>query len=331
MQLQWVAATTALAQVAQFAMTAAIAVSGGSLILFTIPAVLCELVNLALTAPRAHRMLPIRYRVRLAEWRSLLREALPLSIGAAFTTLTYRVDSIMLSGLDGFVAVGRYNVAFKFADLLHFVATAVSTPMLTILVASYPDRPVAFRGALRRASSLLVVLAACAVVGFGLYAGDAIALLYGDAYAEAGLATTILVASQGIGFATTLAFVVLAATAHHRAYPWVAAGGLLANLALNAVLIPRWSYEGAAFATLLTEVLVLGALAWLLGRVPHVRPFPLGAVPGAAAAALGALGAGLLLDGRVPWFVGAVAVTVVFAALARLLGALDPAQLRDRR
>ena len=64
------------------------------------PPILCELVNLAIIAPRAHRILPIRYRAQFRQWWSLLREALPLSIGAAFATLTYRIDSVMLAELD---------------------------------------------------------------------------------------------------------------------------------------------------------------------------------------------------------------------------------------
>lgn len=330
LQMQWVAVANTVGQVAQFSLTAAIAASGGSLLLFTVPPILCELINLAIIAPRAHRILPIRYRVQLRQWGSLLREALPLSIGAAFATLTYRIDSVMLAQLDDFVAVGRYNIAYKFADLLHFVSSAVAAPMMTILVAAYPGRPEDFRGALRRASTMLALLAGLALAGFALYAAELIELLYGAEYAEGATATVVLVAAQAFGYATSLAFVVLAATSHHRAYPWVAGTGLLVNVGLNAVLIPRWSFDGAAVATLVTEMLVLVALTALMLRIPYVRPLPLAALPRVAVAALGAYGVGFVLDGVVPWAVGGVLVAVAFVGFARATGALDPADLRGR-
>ena len=54
--------------------------------------------------PAAHRMVPFRYCVDLSVWRGLIAEAVPLTLGAAFVTLYYRIDSVMLSKLDGFEA-----------------------------------------------------------------------------------------------------------------------------------------------------------------------------------------------------------------------------------
>jgi O-antigen/teichoic acid export membrane protein len=332
LRLRSVALAGVAGQAAQFALTAAIATGGGSVMAFVVPAVVSEALYLSVLSYRAHRLMPIRYRVDVAQWRALLREALPLSLGTAFATLTYRIDSVMLSQLDTFRAVGHYNVASKFPDLVRFGSTAVATPMMTILVASFPDRADAFRSALRRASGALALFGAAAIVGFSLFATDAVALFYGDEHAEAGTATVILVVAQVTAFATSMAFTVLAATGRHRVYPYVAAVGLATNVVLNLFVIPHWSYEGAATTTLVTEVIVLVPLLVLVGRVPHVRPFPWPALGRLAGAGAVASAVGFALDtARVPWGLGAAVVLVVFVATARLIGAFSLEELRGRR
>ncbi len=332
LRLRTVAVSGAVAQCAQFALTAAIAAAGGSVLWFVVPAVVGEMINLAIVAARARRLMPIRYRPDVREWLVLLREAVPLSIGTAFATLTYRIDSVMLSQLDTFRAVGHYSVASKLPDLVRFGSTAVSTPMLTILVSSFPDQPEAFRTALRRSATLLTVLGIGAFVGTALYATDAIGLLYGRDYVDANRATVVLMAAQVVAFATSMAFTVLAATAHHRVYPLVAAVGMLTNVAVNIVAIPRWSFEGAAAATLFTEVVVLIPLALLVRRIPHVRPFPAPLFGRATLTGVLTFGLGAALAATpLPWAAGAALAGVFFVVVARWSGALDVDDLRGRR
>ncbi len=332
LRLRTVAVAGAVAQGAQLALTAAIAATGGSVLWFVVPAVVGETINLTIVAARAHRLIPIRYRPDVRQWSVLLREAVPLSVGAAFATLTYRIDTVMLSQLDTFRAVGHYNVASKLPDLVRFGSTAVSTPMLTILVSSFPDQPEAFRTALRRAASLLSALGVGAFVGTALYATEIIGLLYGREYVDADRATVVLMAAQTVAFGTSMAFTVLAATAQHRVYPFVAGGGLLTNVAVNTVAIPHWSFQGAAAATLLTEVVVLIPLALLVRRIPHVQPFPAPSLGPLAMTGVLTFGLGAALAATpLPWAAAAVLTGVFFTVVARCSGALDVDDLRGRR
>jgi len=85
-------------------------------------------------------------------------------------------------------------------------------------------------------------------------------------------ALQILALALGFAFVNNAFIGALNASDRQSSFTWAAAWSLVANVALNLALIPRFGYLGASVATVLTEV-VLGAVAWILtarhvGRVP---------------------------------------------------------------
>ncbi|MEO9324220.1 flippase [Nocardioides sp. C4-1] len=307
---------------AQFALTAALAAAGGTLLLFCIPAVLCQVVILAWKIPAAHRLVPIRLRVDRALWWRMLREALPLTVGLGLATIYYRVDAIMLSQLDDFDAVGIYGVSYKFIDIVQSVAVAVTVPLLTVLVTTWPGDLAGFRAAVRRSTMLLGLLGGTAIVGLVGFAEPLTSVLYGEHYAVGANATKVLAVAIGLALLTSLAITCLVAIERHRGYPLVMLAGLVLNLGLNIALIPAYSYRGAAVATLISEVVVLTMLCVLLLRVRELRPWGLGrflVVPVAIGAGVGVgIGADLVL----PWVLAATLAVAAFLGAATAGGVL---------
>ncbi len=145
-------------------------------------------------------------------WGALLREALPLSVGFGLATLYTRVDSLMLSKLVDFEAVGIYGVSYKFIDVVHFAATAVTVPLLTLLVRPGPTTCPAFRDALRRGAMLLGLLAGVAMTGLLGFSDQITRLLYGADYAAGADTTRVLVLGpRSLTFVTSLALACLVA------------------------------------------------------------------------------------------------------------------------
>jgi O-antigen/teichoic acid export membrane protein len=319
MRLRPIAFATALGAVGQLALTAAIAAAGGTVLLFTIPVVLCELLEITAKATAAHRIMPLKYRIDLPEWWSLIREAVPLSVGAGLMLVYYRVDSVMLTKLDSFTAAGAYGVAYKFVDLTHSASLYVGMAVLPLLARAWPHRPAAFRAAVGRAAFLLSLLGGLLVCEFTVFAESVIRTLYGARYAPAADAARIVVASECVAFFTFLAFNCLVAAGRHRRYPLVTLLGLLVNVSLNLVAIPRWSYLGAAVSTLVTDVLVCVLMTLLLRQVPGLRPLPIPPWPSVACAALCGAVAGWSFTLFTAWPVGAIVTAVVYAAVLRTL------------
>jgi O-antigen/teichoic acid export membrane protein len=318
LRMRTVAVAGVLGQFAQLAVTVALVTIGGTVVWFVVPAVVAELVILGLLVPRAHQLMSFRYAVRPGIWREIAKEAVPLSIGGALFTLYNQVDTVMLSKLDTFASVGTYGVAYKFAELARFVATAITTPMLTMLVTSWAVDAVRFRGVVQRATALMAFLGGLLVVESVLFAEPVVVLLYGESYRPAGAVTGLLVTAIVVSFFALLAVNVLIAAEDHLVYPLVAAIGLAVNVALNAVLIPNRSFTGAALATIVTEVVVLVLLVGATSRLSGLRPIRFRFLPRAIVVVGLAATAGWGVDLVAPWPVAAVVSVTVYLVAADL-------------
>lgn len=113
-----------------------------------------------------------------------------------------------------------------------------------------------------------------------------------------------------------------------RRYLWLAALGLVLNVALNVVLIPEYGIEAAAWVTLATEVVVVAfATAMVLRRMEmrlSLRRLGL-ALAAATAAALAVWG---LRQAGAGAIVLILAMAALYPALLVALRALDVAQLK---
>ncbi len=332
MRMGIVGAAEAVGITAQFALTAAIAAAGvGTVLLFTIPAVLFEVVVLARKIPAARRLITLRPRVDLAVWRSILREALPLSVGFGLATLYSRVDALMLSKIDGFDAVGIYGVSYRFIDVVHFVSTAVTVPLLTLLVRAWPHDLPEFRDTIRRGAMLLGLFGGLAAFGLIGFADALTRTLYGVDYVPGADTTRVLVVAEMLTFAAALAMIALVSMDRNRGYPAVMAGGLVLNVLLNLGLIPAYSYLGAGVATLISNVLVAGLLWALLKRVDGVLPVGLGRLLVVPVAFTAAVGLGWLADLGLPWVFAAAIGSLTYLGLAVALGLTGAAGIDVRR
>ncbi len=328
LRLQVVAVSGVIGQAAQLAVTVAIAVRGGTLLWFLIPPIVAEIVMLAHQLPRARALIPFHYVVRPDIWARLLREAVPLSIGGALLTLTYRIDTVMLSKLDTFEAVGAYGVAYKFADLARFASTAITVPILTMLTKAWPGDLDAYRSAVRQGAVYLSFVGGGLIVVFTLFAPDIIGLLFSDTYRSAGPAAVTLIVATGVVYFTGLSFNALVAAGRNRWYPTVTLTGLVVNVGLNLVFIPRFSFEGAAAATLITEIIIASMLWTLLLRIPGLRPIGLGFLIRMVVAVAAGLAIGLVAASVLPWLLAAATSGVAYLAAVHVVKATGPAGLR---
>ena len=315
-----VAVSNVAGQLTQLALVAAIATAGGSVVLFALPAVACEVVIFVWRVVTVRSLQPVRLTVDWQAWRKLLREAAPLTAGVVLIAFASRVDSILLSRMDTFSAVGVYGVANKFVDIAHYLPSALMVPVLALLVPAWPDDAATFARTVRRAFTILVVVGTITAVEFVLFARPVVGLLYGDEYTVGANATRLLVVAECVNAFGGLAFTCLVAMGRYVLYPVAALAGLVANVALNLWLIPSASYGGAAVARLVTQLLVTSVLWIVLARLPTLRPLPLEWVGKAALAGVSAIVVGAVGRVVLPWPAAAALAAAVYAGLLRATG-----------
>jgi O-antigen/teichoic acid export membrane protein len=188
----------------------------------------------------------------------------PIGVGIVLSALYFRIDVFLVQWWSGTEAVAFYNAVFRLVEALRLFPAAVLAVILPSLVRAGDLRPMA------RAALPVTTFAIAASAFLWVGAGWLIPLVYGDRYAAAVPAFRVLLLSfpfLSLNLALTHQLI---AWDGQRVYAALCAAALAANVSLNARLIPLWSIEGAAWATLGTElVLTAGCLLalWIL-RAP---------------------------------------------------------------
>lgn len=183
-----------------------------------------------------------------------LGKSLPYALMIFLMSLYTRVDSVMLQQIIGNSEAGIYAQAFRLLDTFNQPAYLFSVLLLPMFATMFSKRE-----SVSDLSKLAFVLIYTMSLSFTLAgyfeASPIMDFLYREhSDISSGLLQVLLFSSLAIG-ATYVFGTMLTAKGDLRQLNYIAFGGLLLNVILNAVLIPRFGARGAAVATLSTQTL----------------------------------------------------------------------------
>ncbi|HEU4977991.1 MAG TPA: polysaccharide biosynthesis C-terminal domain-containing protein [Solirubrobacteraceae bacterium] len=321
LRLGWVAACDVLRQLVGVGWVVAVVAFGGGLAVFFTANLPGFAVVLALTWWLVRERVQLAPAAVRAEWRGLLRDALPFALASAVGAIYFRVAVVLVSLIATARETGWFGASFRGIEVL------IVIPQLVVGAAFPLFARAAAAGALARLErEMHRVWDACVLLGVGV----ALVLLVG--------APVIVQVIAGPGFgpaAGVLRIQAVALVASFLAAPWGYAllglrdhraivranlAGLAVNVTLVSVLAAAGGVRWAAAATVLAETLICALYGRAMSRhgVRRLGDARL-AVIALAAAAVGALP--VLLPG-VPLVVRTALCVVVYAGLLAASGAL---------
>jgi O-antigen/teichoic acid export membrane protein len=212
---------------------------------------------------KLHTRLPRPSRKRL---REVVRIGLPIGVSGVLILAYARIDQIIVFVISGSGAAGLYGAVYNLIDQAHFVPISVLTSLAPVLAASWP----ADRARLLRTSRLTAELLALTSLGglaFTIAAADPVVrLIFGAQFSAAAPALPVLAASFvliSFGYLNGNLLVVLGL---QRRLLWISLAALAVNLIGNFILVPLVGFMGAAWMTLVTELVVCVASFRLILR-----------------------------------------------------------------
>lgn len=207
------------------------------------------------------------------EW---LKLSLPFAATFFLTTIYFKSDQPILKLFRSFEEVGWYAFAYKPFEALLFIPGTMLNVVFPVLGIYYRQSNDRFMLAVARFYKGLLALGWPASLGVLLLAPGINGLFdRSHRFGPAAAALSVLGAGIFLMFITTAFVGALNASDRQHLFMWAAALTLVANVVLNFLLIPRFGYLGAAWATNLTEAVLLAIGWWLVarevGRVPLHR------------------------------------------------------------
>jgi O-antigen/teichoic acid export membrane protein len=271
------------------------------------------------TAVLVRRQVSLRPSFRVDAWRVLLRDVVPYALATAAGLLYFRVAVVLLSLVASEHETGLYAAAFRTVEVLLIVPQlAVSTVLPIFAHAASQDRDRLTFGVDRTFRTAAVFGGGIAVV-LALGAPFAIAVVAGPDFDGAADMLRVQALGLGVALVTSVFTYALLSLRMHRELLVANVAALGVSVMLTLSLGSAWGGIGAATATAIAEVCLVGGAVWLL-----VRKHP--ALSPAWSFLLRVVAAGLIAGALalipLPSLVLAVAGAVVYAAVALALRAV---------
>lgn len=251
-----------------------------------------------------------------------MRPVLILLASTIATEVYTMLDTVMLEYFHGEIYVGYYSNAVKVVRMTYTVVialVAVFYPRISLYYKQKEQK--ACNALLSRGIQILLLLALPCAVGLVLTSGHVVPLLFGDAFMPT-VATLRILSILVLVFSVAyfLGHIVLTATGMERKILLASIAGAVMNTVANLLLIPGFKQNGAAVASVLSEITVTVILLWYARKYYTLsvsRNYILST--GAALFVMGAVVLGLSqLLGSEPWVVLpiiAVAAVAYFGCL----------------
>ena len=200
---------------------------------------------------------PAKIRIDIDFWKSTIKEALPFGLtGISGMIYTY-IDSVMLSLMQGNEVVGWYNAAYRLILVLLFIPNAVNIAVFPVMSQFYTSSKDSLKLMNEKYFKYMIILGIPIGVGITLLSDKIILLIFGQSYMQSIIALQILVWTIVFTFAGAAFVRLLESTNRQLIVTKVSSICVIANIVLNLILIPKFSYVGASISTLITEIILV--------------------------------------------------------------------------
>jgi O-antigen/teichoic acid export membrane protein len=208
--------------------------------------------------------------------RAMLVESYPLMINHFLATIFFRIDTLLMKpmlGAQADAAIGYYGTAYKFIDGLNIIPSYLTMAIFPLMSRYAQEASDALRRAYVLSLRLLLLLALPLSTGIFLLADRIILLFFGEKMLPgSGQALALLIWFLPFSFINSVTQYALIAVNQQRFLTRAFIIGATFNVVANLLLIPRYSFVGAAVTTVLSELVLFLPFYYSVRR--HITPLP---------------------------------------------------------
>lgn len=212
----------------------------------------------------ACRYVRLRISFDFSLWKKILRAGLPLAMAAFLVMIYFRLDTVMLSLMKGSSEVGIYGLGYKVLEGIIFFPAMFVGLVMPLMSKFFSLSKKFFLSIIQKTLDVLLIFAVPMIVGTIFLSKKIIILIGGRDFILSSGVLNILIFACGIIFLGALFSNAIIAVEKQKALAWIYGLGALVNIVTNFIFIPKYSYYGAAWTTVLTEFLVTFLMVLIL-------------------------------------------------------------------
>lgn len=198
--------------------------------------------------------------LNIKEWRfdkfiakTLIKESWPLAISSIVVTIYMKIDQVMIKEFLDNQAVGQYAAAVRLSEAWYFIPVMVVNSFFPAIINAKKECEKLYYLRLQRLYQVLVIFSIFVSIFTTVFADLMIHIFYGNVYQQASSVLVIHIWASifvFLGVAGSKWFIIenLQKISLLRTL-----SGMMINIILNMVAIPKYGINGAAIATLISQ------------------------------------------------------------------------------
>lgn len=230
--------------------------------------ILSNLINLLVLLWGAKNFVKIKWEVDWSVWQKIFSRSWPLGLTIIFNLIYFKADTIILSLFHSPTAVGLYGAPYKILEVLiqfPYLFLGLILPLLT--TAWLENNKERFTKLFQGAFDFLIILALPLIFGTWVLAKPIILLIAGEPFLISAAILKILIVATSIIFISSLyGYVIVAVNGQKAMIKFYLLNALWALVAYF-IFIPLYSYWGAAYLTVVVELIIALAAAYTAKRL----------------------------------------------------------------
>jgi O-antigen/teichoic acid export membrane protein len=185
---------------------------------------------------------------------SILRDSYPLIFASAFFAVYARIDQVMIKHMLSTESVGLYDSAVRISELCYFLPNIIVGALFPAIINSRKSSEALYARRTKKLFLTLVILSILTSLFIALFSKYLILIIFGGSFLGALAVLNIYVWSNVGAAINLLTQQLLIAENLTKTVSASIFLGMICNVGLNIVLIPKLGMSGAAYATLISYV-----------------------------------------------------------------------------
>ena len=215
------------------------------------------LINFSIVLFLSRKFIRFKPKFNWLYWKDFLRQAFPIGLSVAVSSIYFRVDTILLSLMKPASDVGIYSAATKVIEnITFFPAMIVGLTMPMFAYNIFHNRK-KFEFLANKNLKVFVLLVVPLLVGTWFLADDVIAIIAGSEFSQSASVLKIVIFSLAFIFFGNLFNNILIVAKLQNQLLWALSFCAVFNIVLNLIFIPKFSYLATSYISVATEFLVV--------------------------------------------------------------------------
>lgn len=198
-------------------------------------------------------------------WRFLFSASLPIGIMFLFSQMSFKEDTLMLSflklpesyGLNNTESVAVYALPYKVFEVLLVVPTFFMNSVYPLLVTHMEEGQEKLKKTFARVLSFLIISGVLVGLLGIVFAPLTMKLLGGEEFSQSVGVLRILASGLFIFYLTSPVSWLIVTLGYQKYLPWIYFVSFSFNMIANFIFIPKYSFYGASWVTVVSELIVL--------------------------------------------------------------------------